>query len=122
MTPTSGTFASLSGHGPTGPQSSSTGGASGGGHRFPTSSGFAMIAVVLAFALSRIPSKRFAFVAMVVLVALYAGCGSEETSAQTVNGITATNSDGPVTMTGLPGSLGTVSRPEPLVFPGAKSS
>jgi hypothetical protein len=93
----------------------------GGGSGLPGPTAFAMVAVALACVVWR-RSRRGGFVLAVVLFALYAGCGSEETTTQTVNGITAANAEGPVTMTGLPGSLGNVSRPDPLVFPGAKIS
>ena len=93
----------------------------GGTSGLPGPTAFAMVAVALACVVWR-RSRRGGFVLAVILFALYAGCGSEETTTQTVNGITAANAEGPVTMTGMPGSLGNVSRPVPLVFPGAKTS
>jgi hypothetical protein len=59
---------------------------------------------------------------LLVGVALYGGCGSEQTSEQSVTDLTVTIPTGSATMTGLPVSLGTVSRPLPLTFPGALST
>jgi hypothetical protein len=47
------------------------------------------------------------------------GCGSEQPTQQTVGRIHAETDSGPVFFTGVPFSLGTVSRPQNLVFPGA---
>lgn len=67
--------------------------------------------------------RSFTGLALVVLgTALYSGCGSEQSSEQTVTDLTVTIPTGPVTVTGLPASLGMVSRPLPLVFPGASST
>ncbi len=63
--------------------------------------------------------RGLAVLSLVLLgIALYAGCGSEQTSEQTVTSLTVAIPTGPASMTGLPASLGTVSRPLPLVFPG----
>jgi len=88
--------------------------------RWLDSGATALLAVALACAALASRSRRLGFVVSILLIALYAGCGSEQTSSQTVAGITASNGSGPVTMDGLPASLGTVSRPQPLLFPGAK--
>jgi hypothetical protein len=50
------------------------------------------------------------------------GCATEETSEQTVTRITGRNITNPLRFDGVPASLGHVSRPQPLVFPGQHSS
>jgi hypothetical protein len=50
------------------------------------------------------------------------GCATEETSEQTVTRITGQNLTNPLRFDGVPASLGQVSRPQPLVFPGQHSS
>jgi len=120
ITPSNSTFAGLTGRGPTDPDASSRKGSKGGADRLPGSSTTALLAIALACMSLTLRSRRLGFIVSLLLLALYAGCGSEQTSTQTVAGITASNGSGPVTMDGLPASLGTVSRPQPLVFPGGK--
>jgi hypothetical protein len=50
------------------------------------------------------------------------GCSTEETSEQTVTRVTGRNITNPLRFEGVPASLGHVSRPLPLVFPGQNSS
>jgi hypothetical protein len=122
QTPPLGGNFSLSSNGGSGSaQSPLSHGGAGGASGFPGPTALAMVAVALACVIWR-KSRRVGIVLAIVVFALYAGCGSEQTTTQTVNGLTADNAEGPVTMTGLPGSLGDVSRPLPLVFPGAKTS
>lgn len=67
--------------------------------------------------------RRLAGMSLVLLgIALYTGCGGEQTSRQTIAEITADNGLGPVDLTGVPADLGSVSRPQPLVFPGSGST
>lgn len=82
--------------------------------------GLALVALCAAI-LGSVNRRRrgLAVLSLVLLgIALYAGCGSEQTSEQTVTGLTVAIPTGPASMTGVPASLGTVSRPLPLVFPG----
>jgi hypothetical protein len=86
--------------------------------------GLAMVGLSAALLGSRHRRRRAVVVLAVFLlgIALYAGCGSEQTSEQTVSEVTVEIPTGPAAMTGLPASLGTVSRPLPLVFPGAAAT
>jgi hypothetical protein len=120
VTPGAGGAASLAGRGPGQPSGPSSG---GGDRRARDGAPAATLAfALLALVAWRSRSRRARAALLVFAIAIYGGCGSEQTSAQTVTGITASNGEGPVTMSGIPASLGTVSRPQPLVFPGAKSS
>jgi len=119
VTPDGSAFVGFTGRGPSDPPSSPPTRPSGTTDRKPRPGPTALLAIALACLVVTMRSKRLGFVVSLLLIALYAGCGTEQTSTQTVAGITASNGSGPVTMSGLPASLGTVSRPEPLVFPGA---
>ena len=118
ITPSS-SISGLTGRGPQDPSSRPPSGPRG----IASGSGPTLLALLLsavALTIWRSGSKRAAFIAAVLGIALYAGCGGDQTSVQTVSGITASNGTGSVTMSGLPASLGSVSRPEPLIFPGAE--
>jgi hypothetical protein len=109
------------------------GGGSGGssifrgtrGRRGRAIDGLGIIAAItgLLAAILGIGERRWRRVAGIGLaiagIALYAGCGTEESSSQTVRDIDAANETSFVNFDGLPASLGTVSRPQPLIFPGA---
>ena len=117
-TPSS-SIAGLTGRGPADPQSQPPSGPRG----IASGNGPMLLALLMSMAALAVwwsGSKRAAFIAVLLGVALYAGCGDDQTSVQTVSGITASNGTGAVTMSGLPASLGSVSRPEPLIFPGAE--
>jgi hypothetical protein len=93
-----------------------------------SSGGLAAVVMLLAMAASR--TDRRGLSASLFLLALAAllwmnalpGCGAEQTTTQTVGRISAETDSGPVTFSGVPFSLGTVSRPQNLVFPGAAGS
>jgi len=94
-----------------------------------SSGGFAAVVMLLAMAAASRTDRRslsaaWFLLAMAALLWMNAlpGCGAEQTTAQTVGRISAETDSGPVTFTGVPFSLGTVSRPQNLVFPGAASS
>jgi hypothetical protein len=119
-------------------------GAKGGGGRgkvvaatmLPTQPGasfpFATLAIglVLVGMASAARGDRRGAIAALCLLALVAvvwsgglsGCATEETSEQTVTRITGRNITNPLRFEGVPASLGHVSRPQPLVFPGQHSS
>jgi hypothetical protein len=88
---------------------------------------FAAILVLLALALRtdrRGLSATFFLLAIAALLWMNAlpGCGAEQPTSQTVGRIRGETDSGPVTFTGVPFSLGTVSRPQNLVFPGTANS
>ena len=85
----------------------------------------AVVLLLGALAWIRAPRRRLAAAMLLsaVWIGAYAGCGSNQSSAQTLMDVTAsTDSGGPVTFSGIPASLGTVSRPEPLTLSGSGSS
>ena len=91
--------------------------------------GLAAMLVMLALAAaSRTDRRRLS--AAVFLLAIAAllwmnalpGCGAEQPTSQTVGRIRGETESGPVTFTGVPFSIGTVSRPQNLVFPGSASA
>jgi hypothetical protein len=68
-----------------------------------------------------------AALALLALVAVVwagglSGCATEETSEQTVTRVTGRNVTNPLRFDGVPSSLGHVSRPQALVFPGHAGS
>jgi hypothetical protein len=69
-------------------------------------------------------SAAFFLLAMAALLWMNAlpGCGAEQPTNQTVGRIRGETDSGPVTFTGVPFSLGTVSRPKNLVFPGSATA
>ncbi|MGH7823088.1 MAG: hypothetical protein ACREQ9_25290 [Candidatus Binatia bacterium] len=79
----------------------------------------ALFGAALSFARGR---RRAAATALGIALSIscYAGCGGEQTSAQTLVDVAAqTNEGGPVTFDGMPASLGSVSRPQPLMLSGS---
>ena len=89
------------------------------------SRGFALVLMFLAITTASRTSRRGAAAAYVLLalcalawLGAFAGCSSEESTAQTVNAISGTSDSGPINFSGVPFSLGSVSRPQPLVFEG----
>jgi len=89
------------------------------------SRGFALVLMLLAITTASRTSRRGAAAAFVLLalcalawLGTFAGCSSEESTAQTVNAISGTSDSGPINFSGVPFSLGSVSRPQPLVFEG----
>ncbi len=89
----------------------------------------AAMLVLLALAAAR-RSDRRGFSAALFLLAMAAllwmntlpGCGAEQPTSQTVGRIRGETDSGPVTFAGVPFSIGTVSRPQNLVFPGGSSA
>jgi hypothetical protein len=69
-------------------------------------------------------SAAFFLLGMATLLWMNAlpGCGAEQPTSQTVGRIRGETDSGPVTFTGVPFSLGTVSRPQNLVFPGSANT
>jgi hypothetical protein len=69
-------------------------------------------------------SAAFFLLAMAALLWIGAlpGCGAEQPTSQTVGRIRGETDSGPVTFTGVPFSIGTVARPQNLVFPGSAST
>jgi hypothetical protein len=112
----------LIGRGPTTPSSPPPGGDRTSRGVDVLGIGIAMVGLLTGI-LGRRRRRRWSSLAGLTLllggIALYGGCGGEQTSEQSVTDLTVTIPTGPATMTGLPVSLGTVSRPLPLVFPGA---
>jgi len=51
-------------------------------------------------------------------IARFTGCGGQEQTVQTITGVSGVTGSGPVSFSGVPASLGSVSRPEQLTFPG----
>lgn len=49
------------------------------------------------------------------------GCGLEDTTSQTLTAVRGSSASGPVFFSGVPASVGSVSRPTVLAFPGASS-
>ncbi len=121
-TPTETTSATLAGIVATGAGPGS-GGRGGGVGRFFDSIGVGLAMAGLLTGLFGIGERRWRRLAgmslVLIGVALYAGCGSEQTSQQSIVDITADNTEGPIQLTGIPAELGSVSRPQPLVFPGS---
>jgi hypothetical protein len=67
--------------------------------------------------------RKYAALAALLAVAIgaYASCGiTQESSDQMVTDITGETTSSEVTFDGLPASIGSVSRPQSLTFPGAK--
>jgi len=93
------------------------------------SGGLAATLALLALAAASRTDRR-GFSAALFLLAMAAllwmntlpGCGAEQPTSQTVGRIRGETDSGPVTFTGVPFSIGTVSRPQNLVFPGSASS
>jgi len=91
--------------------------------------GLAALLVLLALAAAS-RSDRRGFSAALLLLAMAAllwmstlpGCGAEQPTSQTVGRIRGESDSGPVTFTGVPFSIGTVSRPQNLVFPGSATT
>lgn len=125
-TPTSvvSSFTGLAVRGPSEPPPPASGGEGGGGSRDGLVIVSAMIGMSAALLAKGGRARRGLVVCAALLagVAFYGGCGSEQTSEQTVAAVTVEVPTGPATMTGLPASLGTVSRPQPLTFPAAAAS
>ena len=83
----------------------------------------AALMLLVAISSSRRRRMRTASAAglLALLAAGYAACGNDrESSAQTVTALSAANATNVVTFSGLPASLGSVSLPKPLKFPGGK--
>jgi len=85
----------------------------------------ALVLMLLAMTTTRRTSRRGAAATFVLLglcalpwLGTFAGCSGEESTAQTVSAISGTSDSGPITFNGVPFSLGSVSRPQPLVFNG----
>jgi hypothetical protein len=91
--------------------------------------GVAAMLILLALAAASRTDRR-GFSAALFLLAMAAllcmntlpGCGAEQPTSQTVGRIRGETDSGPVTFTGVPFSIGTVSRPQNLVFPGSAST
>jgi hypothetical protein len=100
-----------------------------GGGSDPGRGGLAAMLVLLALAAAS-RSDRRGFSAALFLLAMAAllwmntlpGCGAEQPTSQTVGRIHGETDTGPVTFVGVPFSIGTVSRPQNLVFPGSAST
>ena len=102
------------------------------GHRAESRNGlggFSAILMLLAMAAASRTDRRglsatFFLLAIAALLWMNAlpGCGAEQPTSQTVNRIRGDSDSGPVVFTGVPLSLGTVSRPQNLVFPGGASA
>lgn len=60
-------------------------------------------------------------VLLLMWLGLFSGCGTEQTTSQKITAVSGNNDTVPVTFSGVPDSLGTVSRPQPLIFPGSHS-
>jgi hypothetical protein len=91
--------------------------------------GVAAMLILLALAAASRTNRRglsaaFFLLAMAALLWMNAlpGCGAEQPTSQTVGRIRGETDSGPVTFTGVPFSLGTVSRPKNLVFPGSATA
>jgi hypothetical protein len=114
----------LLGGGPTKPSSPPPGGERGTAPfgLFPIGLAMTGLAAALLASFSRRRRRLIALSLVSIGIALYAGCGSDQTSEQTVTRLEVATPTRPAVMTGLPVSLGTVSRPMPLVFPGASTT
>jgi len=99
----------------------------------PTAGALACLGLLLGFCAPGIADERTRRLAralasllgtLAVLAALtqLGGCGAEQSTSQTVTSVTAASQSGPLSVSGVPVSLGTVGRPQPLQFPGAASS
>ncbi len=113
-------------------------GANGGKHRaivlaalLPTGRGsfpfgalaFGLVLVGVASAARGDRRGVLATVSLLVLVGVVwlsgiTGCAGEQTTNQTIMRVTGRSLTSPVRFTGVPASLGRVSRPQPLMFPG----
>lgn len=90
---------------------------------------FAAIFMLLAMAAASRTDRRglsatlfLLAIAALLWMNLLPGCGAEQPTQQTVGRIRGETDSGPVVFSGVPFSLGTVSRPQNLVFPGAPGS
>jgi len=87
---------------------------------------FGLVLIGMASAARGDRRGALAALALLALVAVVwagglSGCATEETSEQTVTRVTGRNITNPLRFDGVPSSLGHVSRPQPLVFPGTNS-
>jgi len=114
----------LLGRGPTKPSTPPPGGEHRDAPLGPIAVGMTMAGLSAALLASVARRRRGLLALSVVLlgIALYAGCGSDQTSEQTVIRMEVETPTRPALINGLPVSLGTVSRPLPLVFPGAAAT